>query len=92
MRAILRYPLIDLTYRQTLSIPTGFKPRHVAPGRAPDVAIDLWVEADLTNQPVPVDILIVGTGHQLPVGDYVGTVVMPDEFVWHVFIGVGNAR
>jgi hypothetical protein len=92
MRTILRYPLLDLTYRQTIHVPTGFKVRHVAPGRVSDVAIDVWAEVDTTNQPVPVNVWIIGTGHEFPPAGavYVGTAVMPSDFVWHVFVGAAT--
>ena len=92
MKSILRYPVLDLTYRQTLRIPTGFRIRHLAPGRASDVVIDIWAEVESDNPVVPVDVWIIGTGHQFPPDEagpiYIGTVVMPDGFVWHLFVSV----
>lgn len=87
MKTILRYPLF-LTYRQKLTLPSNFVVRHVAPGRATDVDIDLWAEVDDANHYVPVNVWIVGTGHEISFGGaHVGTVVMPDDYVWHVFVG-----
>ena len=95
MKAIHRF-IIELMYHQTIGIPTGFRVRHLAPARTQheDIVdqIDIWAEVDTTKETVPIDVWIVGTGHPLPPDEvgpiFVGTAVMPDNYVWHVFVGV----
>jgi hypothetical protein len=86
MSRIFRYSL-KLTVTQTIEMPLSYKLLSVAPGRTDDYTIDLWAQVPEQAPMVPVTIEIVGTGHPMPkaVLYFVGTAVMPDGLVWHVF-------
>lgn len=47
--------------------------------------IDLWYSTYATTRPR--EVFIAGTGHPLPGGRFIGTVVTPAGLVWHVFEG-----
>jgi hypothetical protein len=85
---IFRYELA-IVDSQELTLPRRARILSVAPGRA-GYYIDLWalLVSDVMA-PVAQTFRVFGTGHPLPdfVGGfgYVGTVVMPDQLVWHVF-------
>lgn len=96
---IWRYQL-QITDRQTVRMPFGYTLLSVAPGRPTPAVIgynhhiDLWVQVPVRADPgagefteVPVDIQIMGTGYSMPQVPlaFIGTVVMPNELVWHVF-------
>lgn len=78
------------TYKQTLDIPRGFKVRHVgppSPTAATMMGVCIWLEVDNQAEQVPTDFYITGTGHQVPPGgNYCGTAVMGDQYVWHVWL------
>ena len=44
----------------------------------------LWAEVNPSNQTEYVRFRIVGTGHLLPLGQYLGTFQQP-PFVWHLY-------
>ena len=48
--------------------------------------ISIWAECFETHQLVPRVFRISGTGHPVPDGKFVGTVITP-PFVWHVYDG-----
>lgn len=90
MKTIYRYQL-PVKDESKLRLPVNHKLLSVAPGRD-GYYVDLWAEVDF----VPDDrgtpkvgriFYIVGTGHRMPEGelDYIGTAVMPDGLVWHVY-------
>jgi hypothetical protein len=97
MRTIWKYTLAP-TYKQTVDIPTGFKVRHVAspsPTAHTLMGVCVWVEVDESNDFVPVDFYMTGTGHSLPHGVgavYVGTAVMGDGYEWHVHLSVPGVK
>lgn len=60
----------------------------VAPSRTSDMHIDLWATAyNPPGQPHVRDLYIVGTGGPIPALPlrFIGTCVMPNGLVWHVF-------
>lgn len=70
----------------------------VAPARD-SYAIDMWWVTDETPETTHVDIYVMGTGHPMPEAvipssdffpsaDFLGTCVMSDGLVWHVFARV----
>jgi hypothetical protein len=74
---------------QLLSLPAPAKLLHVAPGRGSGYYIDLWSLDGEDGGDQKVGIAIAGTGQPLSVqaifSDHIGTCVMPDGYVWHVF-------
>jgi hypothetical protein len=86
MSRIFRYPL-KVVGTQTIEMPLYYTLLSVAPGRTDEYTIDLWAQVPEQAPLVPVDIEIVGTGHPMPrvMLDFVGTAVMPDGLVWHVY-------
>lgn len=89
MKTIWKFPL-QITARQTLQIPVGAKLLTVqAQGIGELSRITLWAEIDDQSPKAGRKIAITGTGHDLPLGEYVGTVQQHD-FVWHIYDqGVG---
>jgi hypothetical protein len=92
---IYRYEL-EVTDRQTLELPMTAQPLSVAPGRAENYHIDLWCLVPEIAPAVAYTVEIYRTGHPVASGadfrvdatelGYVGTVVMSDGLVWHVFV------
>lgn len=91
MRSIWKYTLGPTAYGQTLEIPEGFRVVHVGPPRATAHTVEgvnMWCEVNAGAAKVPVQFFIVGTGSGIPTGAfYLGTAVMGDGFVWHVYQG-----
>lgn len=84
---VWRYQL-KVTDQQTIDMPLGYQLLSVAPGRGiREYLIDLWVQVPEEAPEVPVEIQIVGTGHPMPQArlDFIGTAVMSDGLIWHVF-------
>lgn len=97
--SIWRFP-IDIDDLQTISVPSTHEVLSCAPARdltyhrvlGRDVqAIDLWVRVAKSDHNVDVGIHIFGTGHPMPdfsdPWTFVGTCVMDNKLVWHVFTG-----
>lgn len=91
---IFRYEL-EVRDRQILELPMSAQPLHVAPGRDPEqYSIDLWCLVPELAPALKYQVDIYGTGQPIDwYGDltvtaagYVGTAVMPDGYVWHVFV------
>jgi hypothetical protein len=66
----------------------------VAPARNGVYGIDVWYLVDDTVETVaPLTVSVAGTGHPLSETEglmyYVGTCVMSDALVWHVFVRRG---
>jgi hypothetical protein len=85
---IFRYEL-ELAERQVLNLPAGHVILSVAQSRT-RYAIDMWavvIPDDERTGQTEVAIQICGTGHPIPDVrmKFVGTVVMSDGYVWHVF-------
>jgi hypothetical protein len=92
---------LDVTDFQVLNLPTAHQILSVAPGRyqSQHYAIDLWVKVSPSDHNTDVGIWILGAGNPWPayetnsgVGfthdlDFIGTCVMNDGLVWHVFEG-----
>lgn len=68
-------------------LPVGAQLLSVAPGRREGAyTVDVWAIVQPDAELAPIEFEVVGTGHRVPEpGLYVGTAVMPDGFVWHVF-------
>lgn len=79
-------PVLD---GQVLSIHAGAQILSVAPTRdGSSDRIDLWASTYPNDLPRSGRwIHIAGTGHPLPTGRFIGTVVTPAGLVWHVFEG-----
>jgi hypothetical protein len=96
---IYRYPL-EVLDKQILELPATAQPLSVAPGRGADrYSIDLWCLVPEIPPAVKYQVDIYGTGHPIGRGEitldpvalgYVGTAVMSDGYVWHVFIGLAR--
>lgn len=87
---IFRYP-IEVRGYQELSIPGPAKVLSVARSReAPNDYIDMWVYTEVGEPEWRVPVWIVGTGNLMPpelspLTPFIGTVVCPNDLVWHVF-------
>lgn len=80
---------LPLTDRHVVSFPQCSQIVKLAPGRDGE-CIDLWYErnAESCESVITVAFWIYGTGHRILQGEYVDTVVMPNDFVWHVYLEV----
>lgn len=86
---VLRYPL-DITDHQQVVIREPAQIISVAQSRDhPNSHIDLWAVGGDNYRDKQVDIYIVGTGHPMPEAQviFLGTVVTPNELVWHIWEG-----
>lgn len=87
MTAIFRYEL-DITPTQDVKLPSGHQVLSIAPGRA-GYYIDVWVKIGPGDHDTLRTFRVFGTGHPLPDPeppmDFLGTAVMSDGLVWHVF-------
>lgn len=91
MRTIYKYPL-DIVDTQIVRLPRG---SLILTCQIQNNELYLWAEID-TNEKETVNavVSIFGTGHSIPL-DYDGyhlASVQQDEYVWHVFLGIYNAR
>lgn len=82
---IFRYQL-EVTDEQQLYMPHSYEALSVAPSRG-GYHIDLWVQVNPDNTTSAPKFYVVGTGNPMPDRelDFVGTAVMSDGLVWHVF-------
>lgn len=90
---IFRYGL-QVDDVQSISLPSSHSILSVAPGRhqTSHYGIDLWALTRPSHHDVKRSVFIFGTGNPIPENilthsDFVGTAVMDDGLVWHVFIG-----
>ena len=83
----LRVPLVD---RHVVELPQCSQIVKVAPLRDGSQGIDLWYErnAESCDSVITVAFWIYGTGHRILQGQYLDTVIMPDDLVWHVYLEV----
>ena len=83
-KAIWKYQL-EVADFQTVEIPVGFKILHVGDQ---GTKLCFWAEIETANKKETRTIGIVGTGHPIidAGGKYVGSAIMSNGFVWHVFI------
>ncbi len=87
---IYKYPL-DITDRQKISIGNKLgKPLFVAEQYG---QLTLWVQLEDVNNDFEyeIDVRVIGTGHEhsSQVENYVGSVIMSNCFVWHIFADCG---
>lgn len=82
---VFRYEL-KVTDEQQVSLPTSHKLLSVAPGRG-GYHIDLWALTNPSDHNRDRNVHIFGTGHPIPdvALEFIGTAVMSDGLVWHVF-------
>lgn len=83
-REIFKYSL-DVVGKQVIQMPKGAEILTVQmqAGRP-----QIWAVVEPDNAPSPFEILMVGTGHEMPqeFGRYIGTIQMLDgNLVWHYF-------
>lgn len=81
---------LNLLPRQEITLPYPGGILSCAPGRFSNSEIDIWFTVpDKPTSSVPWIVDIAGTGHPLPddvlAANFIGTCVMPDHLVWHVF-------
>lgn len=89
---VLRYRLA-ITDEQTVIMPQPANVLSVAVSREdPNGLIDLWAIGGDGYRPVEVPIFVHGTGHPMidAPSAFVGTVVTPNQLVWHVFRGANR--
>jgi len=78
---IWKYPL-ELVDVQTISLPKGAEFRLLADQGG---TLTLWYEVDPGAEKADIQIIIAGTGHEIPVGlMHLGS-IMQGAFVWHVY-------
>lgn len=85
---IHKYPLRFGGEANNISMPRGAQLLHVAAQETPVYAasVCVWALVDPEERMVTRQFLIVGTGHPVPAGKYVGTALMDGgALVWHVF-------
>lgn len=94
MSKIFRYEL-NITDYQKVKLPSISTPLSVAASRTnPYEKIDFWAIVN-DGDPRPDrehEVFIAGTGFPVPAGinvthKFVGTVISPNNLVWHVFVG-----
>lgn len=89
MSPVIHRITLDVQDEQALVMHPAAQILSVAPTRdGGSSQIDLWFTAypnDRTHSDRPV--YMAGTGHPIPDGRFVGTVVTPSGLVWHVFEG-----
>lgn len=91
MSSVIHRVTLDVTDAQLIAIPNIGQVLSVAPTRdGGSSQIDLWFTTYPDEPNGKRWIYMAGTGHPLPDGRFVGTVVTPSGLVWHVFEG-GNA-
>lgn len=84
---------LEITDYQEISLPSAHQLLSVAPSRYEiGQKIDLWALVKESHHNVLRPIVIVGTGNPIPdlfplVGSFLGTAVMRNGLVWHVFFG-----
>ena len=90
--SIYRYQL-DIGYKHVINLPSVHFVLSCAPARD-SYAIDMWVEVHESDTTHDETFFIVGTGHPMPTWSdnctpetvtFVGTCVMSDGFVWHLY-------
>ncbi len=84
MRTIHKYALQPIV-NQVVSTHLGARVLHVAQQHG---QITLWAEVDTANPPSTLDVHVVPTGGEVPLGDFAGTVLVDDGlYVFHVYVG-----
>jgi hypothetical protein len=90
MLKIFRY-ILEITDDQEISIPSGaaYNIIHVAEKHG---NLCVWVMVNPNAKEKPVRFLVRGTGHGFTgeEGKHVGSVVMKNGLVWHVFRPIGE--
>lgn len=73
---------------QIVNLPSAHQILSVAPGRGRFDTIDCWTLVAPSHHTVARTFHVVGTGNPMPYTDdvFVGTAVMPNGLVWHVFV------
>lgn len=71
-------------YRESRNIPAEFQPVEA---QWQSKRISVWFLCNPSSPLMPVELLVIGTGHPIPKGDwaYVGT-VQQGTSVWHVLL------
>lgn len=90
IKTIYKYPLTPLTTNDP-HMPMGEKILHVGPDGGGKLCV--WALVDPEEMTAPVLLTVVGTGQPFMLdreGKHVGTAVMADGLVWHVFRTYGD--
>jgi hypothetical protein len=86
MKTIYKYP-IKITAEQEITMPDGANVIHAGLDLQGEPCV--WAQVDTDAKPVPVSILVYGTGHPMnfePLA-HIGSFTERSLFVWHVFLG-----
>jgi hypothetical protein len=84
MKRIFKYELA-IEHSQLIEMPA--KARILSVGNQGD-QVCLWAEVDPDSPTLERRVLIAGTGHATPPGEFIGTVLTNDgSLVWHVYDG-----
>lgn len=81
MKLIYKYHIFRCN-RQHIELPLDFEILHF---NHQDEKMFIWVSIDEDSPVSNVGFTIIGTGHEVPDGKYVGTVVLPEGYVWHLY-------
>ena len=87
MKTIWKFKL-ELMTSQTLKMPHAHRILRVSTQFPDDDTMFLWAEVEPKTLLIPVDLRIVGTGHDVPEDhEYVGScITQGGAFVWHVYV------
>jgi hypothetical protein len=80
MITIFKYP-VPILDEQLIPMPSG---AEILTAQLQNRNLCLWVKVETGNSPEDRIIRICGTGHPVPEGRYIASVIIGD-FVWHVF-------
>ena len=82
MMRIWKYSL-HLCNKQFIDVPDGADPVHFQ--RIGEM-VRLWAKVDVSQPLTQMEVIRVATGQTIPAqSTYLGTVVMPNQLVWHYF-------
>ena len=86
-KSIWKFPL-EYTDLQIISVPKNSKPIAVGEQNG---TIMMWMEVDVSKEKKDMKVLVVGTGYEYDSSGlkFIGTTIMSNGLVWHVFAEVG---
>lgn len=88
MKTIWKFPL-TISERQAIEIPANSRFLHI--GVDGEGVRCLWFAVDPSSDFIPMEVIVIGTGLDLPhVGDYIGTINV-GGYLWHYFCGPGSS-
>lgn len=93
MRTIWKFPIAYPDRPITSEWPVGAKVLHIDLQHESiydlEGALHVWLLVDSEAPTEEVRLSTIGTGHPVPKGEYIGTVIDNAEYVWHAFVERG---